>query len=86
LSIGYVHNLNRKMTNTAVFENVMGKNTKCLTTVIYHAIYSKHRRPKIFGEWDIFWLKSSGFAKEASFDPKKAISAMKLKLHVTTLL
>ena len=33
---------------------------------------------------DIFWLKNSGFAKEASFVPKTAISAMSLKLQLTS--
>jgi len=37
------------------------------------------RRPKILGGQDIFCLKKSGFAKEASFDPKTAIFCHELK-------
>jgi len=35
---------------------------------------------------DIFWLKTSGFAKEASFDHKTAFFAMNIKIHGITCL
>ena len=68
-----------------VFESVMAKITKCLTMVIYTAIGIIDQKCLgiVFG---IALAENYGFAKEASFDPKTAISAMNLKLHVATCL
>jgi len=54
--------------------NLWSKIQNVFTEVIYIAI----------GVGDIFWMKKTGFAKEASFDPETTISAMKLKFHATT--
>jgi len=59
----------------------MAKNTKCFK---YSILYN-HRGLKCL-EGRIFLPKKSGFATEARFNPKRAISALNLKLCVTTWL
>jgi len=63
-----------------VFEKVMAKITKRFN---YGNFYI-HRGLNMLG--GIFLPKKNGFAKESNFNPKTAISAMTLKLCVTTCL
>ena len=79
-SIDYGQNLNKKR---LFFEGIMLKNAKMfsLWLVIYIIIKDSQGL-----ESSIFFPKKSGFAKEASFNPKTAILAMNFKLLVTTSL
>jgi len=69
------------MAKMAVYWKRYGQNHKILTMVISICIGVSNS-----SEGSIFFVKKCGFAEEASFRPKTAISAVSLKLPATTSL
>jgi len=80
LFVAYGQNPDKKWPKWLFFEKVMAKITK-----FFYGNLHVHRCLKLFGRQYIFCQKC-GFAKEASFYFKTAISAVNLKLPVTTCL
>jgi len=80
--LAYGRNPDKKWPKWLFFENVVAKITKCFNNDNFHV----HRCLKLFQKAVYFLPKTCSFIKEASFYPTTAISAVNLKLPITTCL
>jgi len=74
--VAYGQNLNKKWPKWLFFENVMAKNAKWLSYII--------TGDTKYLEGSVFFAEKIWLCRKTSFDLKTAISAMNLKLCVTT--
>jgi len=77
----YGRNSNKKWPKWLFFEEILAKNAKCF---YYGNLYNHSLGNSKYYEGTIFLPKRSGLAKEASFEPKTAISVMNSGFRTTT--